>query len=137
MGRLMLDGAKGYLIAGAAGIALVASGAAGIGMYGKAQYSEGYDDAQAEQRLVELEGFRATAGQLSGISLELESHLSGLRQIKPQIIKEYHHATTIQPLPAGCVLDADRLQHINAAISAARTSGQPGTALSGSGGAGD
>lgn len=133
----MLDGAKGYLIAGAAGVALVVGAAAGIGMYGKAQYSQGYENAQAEHRLAELEGFKATAGQLSGISLQLESHLSRLRQIKPQIIKEYHHATTIQPLPADCVLDADRLQHINAAIRAARTASQPGAAVSGPGGAGD
>jgi len=58
----------------------------------------------------------------------LESGLTILGDAEPKIIERYTRVETERPLPADCRIDDGRLQHINAAVSAANTAHESGRA---------
>jgi len=120
-----LTGWRGYVVAALAGIAIVA----GVLAYGRSQHQAGRDALAAEYRAAELEAWRQEAEKLAGLSAMLEDSLTILRDAEPRIIERYTRVQVEHPLPDGCRIDDGRLQHINAAVSAANAARQSGRAL--------
>ena len=114
-----------YLI----GAAVLSAAVLGMRWYGAAQYQAGVDQANAEHTLSELTEFKTQTARLGGISNNLEDALVALRDAQPKIIERYTRVEVQSPLPAGCRIDAERLQHINEAGRLANTAGQPSTAV--------
>ncbi|WP_313378155.1 hypothetical protein [Achromobacter insolitus] len=123
--NLLLRAAAPYLI----GAALVVVVILGVRWYGASQFRAGVDKANADHTLAELNEFKAQTGRLAGISSTLEDALAVLRDAKPKIIERYTRVEVQSPLPAGCRIDAGRLQHINEAGRLANSAGQPGAAV--------
>lgn len=118
----LLRAAAPYLI----GAALVVAAVLGVRWYGARQYQAGIGDANAAHTLAELTEFKNQTARLGGISDTLEGALVALRDAKPKTIERYTRVEVQSPLPAGCRIDAERLQHINEAgrlANAARQSG--------------
>ncbi len=113
----------------AIGAALVVVAVLGVRWYGASQYQAGIDQANADHAMAELTEFKAQTGRLAGISSTLEDALVALRDAKPKTIERYTRGDVQSPLPAGCRIDADRLQHINEAGRVANTASQPGSAV--------
>ncbi|CAB3905141.1 hypothetical protein LMG26858_04442 [Achromobacter anxifer] len=113
----------------AIGAALVVVAVLGVRWYGASQYQAGIDQANADHAMAELTEFKAQTGRLAGISSTLEDALVALRDAKPKTIERYTRVEVQSPLPAGCRIDADRLQHINEAGRVANTASQPGSAV--------
>jgi len=111
------------------GATLVVAAILGLRWYGASQYQAGIDQANADHAMAELTEFKAQTGRLAGISSTLEDALVALRDAKPKTIERYTRVEVQSPLPAGCRIDADRLQHINEAGRLANTAGQPGAAV--------
>ena len=97
--------------------------------YGSSQYLAGVDKANADHALAELAEFKTQTSRLAGVSANLEGALVALRDAKPKTIERYTRVEVQSPLPAGCRIDAERLQHINEAGRVANTAGQPGAAV--------
>ncbi|WFC70501.1 hypothetical protein EUC41_08375 [Achromobacter denitrificans] len=102
---------------------------AGVRWYGASQYRAGVDKANADHTLAELTEFKKQTERLGGISATLEGALVALRDAKPKTIERYTRVEVQSPLPAGCRIDAERLQHVNEAGRLANTAGQPGAAV--------
>lgn len=121
---------RSALIAAGAGVLLVLVAQAGLQMYGKAQYSAGARAEKARQHTEELEAFRVEAKRLTNVSADLQGRIDALQAAKPKIIERYTtHVRESAPLPAGCIIDPVRLQHINTAISAANAARELGGAM--------
>ena len=121
----LLRAALPYLIGAAALAAVVV----GVRWYGASQYQAGVDKANADHTLAELTEFKNQTTRLGGISDTLEGALVALRDAKPKTIERYTRVEVQSPLPAGCRIDVERLQHINEAGRLANTAGQPGPAV--------
>lgn len=122
------------LIGTAAGALLLAGLLAERYWYGAAQYRAGIAKANADHALAELAEFKVQTARLGGISTTLEGALTALRDASPKVIERYTRVEVQSPLPAGCRLDPERLQHINEAGRLANSAGQPGPAVPASGG---
>lgn len=96
-------------------------------MYGASQHQTGVAKAKADYALAELTEFKAQTARLGGISDTLEGARVALRDAKPT--ERYTRVEVQSPLPAGCRLDDDRLQHINEAGRLANAARQPGAAV--------
>ena len=107
-------------------IAMVA-GMSGLWGYGKYQFHVGYQAAENIRHLADLESFKSESMRLQGLSQNLDAQLSTLREAQPKIIERYNRVVIEKPLPGDCIIDADRLRELNAAITTANTgkSGQP------------
>ncbi|WP_088155630.1 hypothetical protein [Achromobacter xylosoxidans] len=108
---------------------LVAAAVVGVRWYGASQFRAGVDKANVDHTLAELTEFKSQTARLGGISETLESALAALRDAKPKTIERYTRVEVQSPLPAGCRIDAERLQHINEAGRMANAAGQPGPAV--------
>ena len=124
----LLRAALPYLI----GAVLVAAAAFCVRWYGASQYQAGLDKANADHTIAELLEFRTQTARLAEVSVTLEDALVALRDAQPKIIERYTLVEVQSPLPAGCRIDAGRLQHINEAGRLANSAGQPGAAVSAS-----
>ncbi|WP_232786545.1 hypothetical protein [Achromobacter sp. DH1f] len=114
---------------------LMAIGACVV-LYGSSRYDDGVAKANADHALAELNEFKTQTGRLAGIATTFEASAAELRTAGPKIIERYTRVEVQSPLPAGCRIDAGRLQHINEAGRLANTAGQPGPAVP-AGGRGD
>lgn len=121
----LLRAALPYLI----GAAVLIVAIAGVRWYGAGQFRAGIDKANADHTLAELTEFKTQTGRLAGISGTLEGALMALRDAQPKVIERYTRVEVQSPLPAGCRIDAGRLQHINEAGRLANAAGQPGPAV--------
>ncbi|WP_063588222.1 hypothetical protein [Achromobacter ruhlandii] len=102
---------------------------AGVVLYGASRYSDGVAKANADHALAELNEFKAQTGRLASIAGTFEASAAAMRDAQPKIIERYTRVEVQSPLPAGCRIDAGRLQHINEAGRLANTAGQSGPAL--------
>ena len=102
-------------------IAMVA-GMSGLWGYGKYQFHVGYQAAENIRHLADLESFKSESMRLQGLSQNLEAQLSTLREAQPKIIERYNRVVIEKPLPGDCIIDADRLRELNAAITTANSS---------------
>ncbi len=116
----LLRAAAPYVI----GAALVVVAILGVRWYGTSQFRAGVDKANADHTLAELTEFKSQTARLGGISDTLESALTAMRDAKPKTIERYTRVEVQSPLPAGCRIDAERLQHINEAGRLANTASQ-------------
>lgn len=121
----LLRAALPYLI----GAAVLAAAVLGVRWYGASQFRAGVDKANADHTLAELTEFKSQTARLGGISDTLEGALVALRDAKPKTIERYTRVEVQSPLPAGCRIDAERLQHINEAGRLANVAGQSGRAV--------
>ena len=102
----------------------IALGSAMLGLwgYGKYQYHVGYQSAEYVSQMAVLESFKSESLRLQGLSQNLELQLTALREAQPKIIERFNRVIIEKPLPADCLIDADRLRELNAAISTANSS---------------
>ena len=121
----LLRAAVPYLIGGALVVAIVL----GVRWNGASQFQAGVDKADADHTLAELTEFKTQTARLAGVSTTLEEALVTLRNAKPKTIERYTRVEVQSPLPAGCRINAERMQHINEAGRLANTAGQPGAAV--------
>lgn len=121
----LLRAALPYLI-GAAALTVVVFG---VRWYGASQYQAGVAKANADHTLAELTEFKTQTARLAGVSGTLEGALQALRDAKPKTIERYTRVEVQSPLPAGCRIDAERLQHVNEAGRVANAAGQPEAAV--------
>ncbi|MGW8309033.1 MAG: hypothetical protein ACWGIK_25025 [Achromobacter pulmonis] len=112
---------------GGAAVALALG--AGVLLYGASRYHDGVAKANADHALIELNEFKAQTGRLAGIATTFEASVAELRAAEPKVIERYTRVEVQSPLPAGCRIDAGRLQHINEAGRLANSPGQPGPAV--------
>jgi hypothetical protein len=89
--------------------------------YGKWQYHSGYSTAEKDRYLVDLESFRLESLKLHDLSTTLQAQITLMLDAKPKIIERYNRVIIEKPLPAGCVIDTDRLRELNSAVEAANT----------------
>jgi len=104
----------------------------GLYLYGQSRYRAGVAAQQQAYALAELQAFRSESKRLTGLSVALAERIDTLARIRPAIIERYTHEIRERPLPDGCLIDADRLRHLNAALAladAARAAGQSGRNL--------
>lgn len=106
-----------YLLA-AVGVILAVLSMWGFGRY---QHAQGYAKAQHDRAFADLAAFKAESERLQGLSVTIEAQLNEMRLAKPQIIERYNRVVIEKPLPAGCVIDPDRLRELNAATQAANS----------------
>lgn len=124
-----LAGCKGYAAAALVGVVVLGAAGAWVHWYGSSQYQAGIDKANADHTLAELTEFKTQTARLGGISDSLEGALVLLREAQPKIIERYTRVEVQSPLPAGCRLDAGRLQYINEAGRLANSASQPSAAV--------
>lgn len=120
---------RAVAIGAAAGALLLAGVLVERHWYGARQYKAGIARANTDHAMAELAEFKAHTDRLGGISTTLEGALTALRDARPTIIERYTRVEVQSPLPAGCRLDPERLQHINEAGRLANAASQPGAAL--------
>ena len=108
---------------------MFAAAAVGVRWYGASQFMAGVTKANADHTLAELTEFKTQTARLAGVSGTLEGALQALRNAQPKIIERYTRVEVQSPLPAGCRIDAERLQHINEAGRLANAAGELGAAL--------
>lgn len=118
----LLRAAWPYLI----GAGLVLVSVLGVRWYGVSQYQAGVEKANAGHTLAELTEFKSQTIRLGGIAGTLQGAITALRDAEPKIIERYTRVEVQSPLPVGCRIDPDRLQHVNEASRLANTSGQLG-----------
>ncbi|MFY2599467.1 hypothetical protein ACOTHJ_21160 [Achromobacter xylosoxidans] len=111
------------------GAAVVMVLGVGVLLYGSSRYHDGIAKANADHALAELNEFKAQTGRLAGIATTFEASVAELRVAEPKVIERYTRVEVQSPLPAGCRIDAGRLQHINEAGRLANSAGQPGPAV--------
>lgn len=111
------------------GAAVVMALGAGVVLYGSSRYDDGVAKTNADHALAELNEFKTQTGRLAGIATTFEASVAELRAAEPKVIERYTRVEVQSPLPAGCRIDAERLQHINEAGRVANTAGQPGAAV--------
>lgn len=111
------------------GAAVVMALGSGVVLYGASRYHDGIAKANADHALAELNEFKAQTGRLAGIATTFEASVAELRAAEPKVIERYTRVEVQSPLPAGCRIDAGRLQHINEAGRLANSAGQPGPAV--------
>jgi hypothetical protein len=111
------------------GAAVLMAIGAGVLLYGASRYDDGVAKASTDHALAELNEFKAQTGRLAGIATTFEASVAELRAAEPKIIERYTRVEFQSPLPAGCRIDAGRLQHINEAGRLANSAGQPGPAV--------
>lgn len=121
----LLRAAAPYLI----GSAVLMVAGLGVRWYGGSQYQAGIDKANADHTLAELIEFKTQTARLGGISETIHGALTALREAEPKIIERYTRVEVQSPLPAGCRIDAGRLQHINEASRLANSAAQSGAAV--------
>ncbi|QKQ48472.1 hypothetical protein [Achromobacter denitrificans] len=121
----LLRTALPYLI----GAALLAAAVLGVRWYGASQYHAGVAQANADHTLAELAEFKRQTARLAVVSNTLEDAFTALRDAKPKTIERYTRVEVQSPLPAGCRLDAERLQHINEAGRLANSASQSGATV--------
>lgn len=121
----LLRAALPYLV----GAAVLAAAVLGVRWYGAFQYRAGVAKANADHTLAELTEFKSQTARLGGISDTLEGALVALRDVKPKTIERYTRVEVQSPLPAGCRIDSERLQHINEAGRMAFSASQSGPAV--------
>lgn len=109
--------------------AVVMALGAGVVLYGSSRYHDGIAKANADHALAELNEFKTQTSRLDGIATTFEASVAELRAAEPKVIERYTRVEVQSPLPAGCRIDAGRLQHINEAGRLANTAGQPGPAV--------
>lgn len=117
----LLRAAAPYVI----GAALVVVAIQGVLWYGASEFRAGVDKANADHTVAELTEFKTQTARLAGISGSLEDALVALRDAKPKTIERYTRVEVQSALPAGCRIDAERLQHIKEAGRLANSAGQP------------
>lgn len=100
-------------------VAAIMVGYFAIKLYGSMQYERGRDDCNREHLTAQLEAFAKEAERLTGVSEQLEQAADDLRNAKPKIIERQTRVEIQNPLPADCVIPADRLRISNDAIDAA------------------
>lgn len=120
---------RSWLISALAGAVMALSLGTGLALYGSSRYDAGVAKANADHTLAELNEFKTQTGRLAGIATTFEASVADLRAAEPKIIERYTRVEVQSPLPAGCRIDAGRLQHINEAGRLANTAGQPGPAV--------
>ncbi|MCZ8408149.1 hypothetical protein O9649_10150 [Achromobacter dolens] len=111
------------------GAAVVAAVGACVILYGAGRYEDGLAKANADHALAELNEFKTQTGRLAGIATTFETNVAALRDAQPKIIERYTRVEVQSPLPAGCRIDAGRLQHINEAGRVANSASQSGPAV--------
>ncbi|MFY3138026.1 hypothetical protein ACOTFF_15695 [Achromobacter xylosoxidans] len=111
------------------GAAVVLVLGAGVVLYGSSRYDAGVVKANADHTLAELNEFKTQTSRLDGIATTFEVSVAELRAAEPKVIERYTRVEVQSPLPAGCRIDAGRLQHINEAGRVANSASQPGPAL--------
>lgn len=111
------------------GAAMVMAIGAGVVLYGSSGYQAGVDKANTDHTLAELNEFKVQTGRLASIAGTFEASAAAMRDAQPKIIERYTRVEVQSPLPAGCRIDAGRLQHINEAGRLANFAGQPGPAV--------
>ncbi|MCI1839946.1 hypothetical protein ABFG95_24235 [Achromobacter sp. HNDS-1] len=111
------------------GAAVLMAIGAGVLLYGSSRYDAGVDKTNADHALAELNEFKTQTGRLAGIATTFEASVAELRRAEPRVIERYTRVEVQSPLPAGCRIDAGRLQHINEAGRVANSAGQPGPAV--------
>lgn len=116
------------------GVVLVVVAFLGVRWYGASRYKEGIDKANADHALAELNEFKAQTSRLAGIATTFEESVAELRAAEPKVIERYTRVEVQSPLPAGCRIDAERLQHINEAGRLANSAGKPRPAVPASAG---
>jgi len=121
----LLRPALPYLI----GAAVLATAILSVRWYGASQYKAGVAQANADHTLAELTEFKIQTARLAGVSNILEDALQALRDAKPKTIERYTRVEVQSPLPGGCRIDAERLQHINEAGRLANVAGEPSAAV--------
>lgn len=89
--------------------------------YGKWQYHSGYNTAEKDRYVTDLESFRLESLKLHDLSTTLQAQITSMLDAKPKIIERYNNVIIEKPLPAGCVIDTDRLRELNSAVEAANT----------------
>lgn len=111
------------------GAAVLMALGASVLLYGSSRYDDGVAKANADHTLAELNEFKSQTARLGGISDSLEGALVTMRDAQPKIIERYTRVEVQSPLPAGCRIDAGRLQHINEAGRLANSAGKLGPAV--------
>ncbi len=106
------------------GAAVVLVMGTGVVLYGSSRYDAGMAKANADHALAELNEFKAQTGRLAGIATTFEASVAAMRVAEPKVIERYTRVEVQSPLPAGCRIDADRLQHINEASRLANSARQ-------------
>lgn len=106
------------ILAGSGALALSVLGAS-FWAYGAYQYRQGKSDCEEAVRVAGLEVFKSEADRIIGVADRFEGIADKLANVQPQVIKEFHNVTTVKPLPADCVFDAERMRAGNAALAAA------------------
>lgn len=124
-----LIGWKGYAAAVVVGALLVGVVMVERQWYGSRQYEAGVAKANADHTLAELTEFKTQTARLAGVSGTLEDALQALRDAKPKTIERYTRVEVQSPLPAGCRIDAGRLQRVNEAGRLANAASQLGPAV--------
>lgn len=123
---LRLPGWAWASIGGAALIVLLGLGGWGLHRSG---YNQGRADCEAAHTLEALREFKRETDRLAEVSNSLAVQIDSLANAVPTVIKEYHETVVKTPLPAGCVIDLDRLRSIQSAIGAAAAVGKRGAAV--------
>ena len=119
----------GWAWASIAGTALIVLlGLGGWGLH-RSGYNQGRSDCEAAHTLEALQGFKRETDRLADVSNSLAVQIDSLASAAPTVIKEYHETVVKTPLPAGCVIDPDRLRSIQSAIGAATAAGKRGAAV--------
>jgi len=88
-------------------------------LYGQGQYRAG-QAAQREQDVhAQWHAFQQESERLAALSSALADRIDTLAALRPPLIERYTHEIRQTPLPSDCVIDAGRMQHLNAALAAA------------------
>lgn len=114
---------KAYIVTFLAGSAAIVLISAGVGLYGNHKYKEGQAACKEAHRVAGLEQFQHEAEKLFGLADLMHEQAQALAEAKPKVIERYTRVEVQAPLPAGCVLDADRLRVINDGIREANSTG--------------
>lgn len=109
------------ILAGSGALALGILGAS-FWTYGAYQYRQGKADCEEAVRVAGLEVFKSEAERIIGVAGRIEEAADKLSNVQPQVIKEFHNVTTIKPMPADCVFDADVMRTGNGSVSTANAS---------------
>lgn len=107
------------------GAGIVVGALAAFWGYGQYQYSLGQSDCNDRHNLAALEQFKTEAERLTGLSADLQKQAQELAKAKPKIIERYTRVEVEKPLPADCIIDADRMRNINDGIRQANTATKP------------
>lgn len=114
-----------YLI-GAGAVVLTALFVYGYGQY---QYRAGKSAAETARYVADLEQFRTQVENLHAVSAHILLTSERLNSLTDDIIKDYEHEITQNPLPTDCVMSDGRVRLINDIIRESTATRQSGSAL--------